>query len=72
LFDKAEKLKNVVIFESFEKYLENAVKMSMNKNITVYDALYIAQAKEVGKLLTCDNVQSKIAKELGIDVTVIE
>ncbi len=44
----------------------------MNKIITVYDALYIAQAKEIGKLLTSDEKQRKTAKKLGVDVVFIE
>lgn len=72
MFKALEKLRDVVIFEPLEKYLESAIKIAINKIITVYDALYIAQAKEIGKLLTSDEKQRKTAKELGIDVVFIE
>jgi len=72
MFKALEKLREVVVFEPFEKYLEDAVKIAMDKNITVYDALYIAQAKKIGKLLTSDDKQRKIAEEIGIDVIFIE
>ena len=72
MFKALEKLREVVIFEPFEKYLGNAVKIAIDKNITVYDALYIAQAKEIGKLLTSDEKQRRIAEEIGIDVIFIE
>lgn len=72
MFKALEKLRDVVIFEPFEKYLENAVEIAMDKKITVYDALYIAQADKIGKLLTSDDKQRRIAEELGIDVIFIE
>ncbi len=72
MFKALEKLGEVVTFEPFEKYLENAVKIAMDRNITVYDALYIAQAKKIGKLLTSDDKQRKIAEKLGIDVIFID
>jgi len=72
MFKALEKLGEVITFEQFEKYLEDAVKIAMDNRITVYDALYITQALKVGKLLTSDNKQRKIAEELGIDVIFIE
>ncbi len=72
MFKALEKLRDVVVFEPLEKYLESAIKIAINKIITVYDALYIAQAKEIGKLLTSDEKHRKTAKELGIDVVFIE
>ena len=72
MFKALEKLRDVVVFEPFEKYLGNAVKIAMDKKITVYDALYIAQAREMGRLITSDDKQRMIAEELGIDVIFIE
>ena len=72
MFKALEKLRDVVIFEPFEKYLGNAVKIAMDKKITVYDALYIAQARDMGKLITSDDRQKRVAEELGIDVIFIE
>jgi len=72
MFKALEKLREVVIFESFENYLGNSVKIALNSGITVYDALYIAQAEKIGKLLTSDEKQKKVAEKLGIDVVFIE
>jgi len=72
MFRALEKLKEVVVFERFENYLKNAVKIAVDKKVTVYDSLYIAQAKKVGKLLTSDDRQGRIAEEFGIDVVFIE
>lgn len=72
MFKALEKLRDVVIFEPSEKYLGNVVKIAMDKKITVYDALYIAQARDMGKLITSDDKQRMIAEELGIDVIFIE
>ncbi len=72
MFRALEKLKEVVVFERFENYLKNAVKIAVDKKVTVYDSLYIAQAKNVGKLLTSDDRQRRIAEEFGIDVVFIE
>ncbi len=72
MFKALEKLGEVITFEPFEKYLEDAIKIAMDNNITVYDALYVAQALKVGRLLTSDDGQRKIAEELGISVIFIE
>lgn len=72
MFKALEKLREVVIFEPFEKYLDNSVKIALNSGITVYDALYIAQAEKIGRLLTSDEKQKKVAEKLGIDVVFVE
>ena len=72
MFKALDKLKDVVSFEPFQKYLENAVNIAMDNKITVYDALYIAQAMETGKLLTSDDRQKSVADNLGIDVIFID
>ena len=72
MFDALKKLRDVVTFEPFEKYLEDAMKISMEERITIYDALYIAQAKKFGCLLTSDDKQWKIANKLGVRSEFIE
>ena len=72
MFKALEKLGEVITFEPFEKYLEDAVKIAMDNRITVYDALYITQALKVGKLLTSDVRQGEVAKSLGVRVVLVE
>ena len=67
-----KRLKDVIIFEQFENYLEEALDISIRGRITVYDSLYIAQAKRAGCLLTSDDKQRNVAKEVGIDVIFVE
>lgn len=71
MFNALKKLKDVVIFEPFEKYLEDAMELSIIEKITIYDALYLAQAKKLGNFLTSDEKQWKIAKKMEINVEFI-
>jgi len=60
--------KNMLI-ESEIKYLDKAFKIALDYNITVYDALYVAQALQHGKpLLTLDQKQREVARKLGINI----
>jgi len=72
MFDALKKLKNVVVFEQFEKYLDEAMKISTKERITVYDALYLAQAKKLGGFLTSDEKQWEVAKKIGINAEFVE
>ena len=72
MFDALKKLRDVVVFEPFEKYLDDAIEISMEEGITVYDALYLVQAKVFGSLLTSDKRQWEIANEMGIQSEFIE
>ena len=72
MFDAVKKLRDVVIFEQFENYLEDAIRISMEEKITVYDALYLVQARKFNNLLTSDERQWKIAKKIGICSEFIE
>ena len=72
MFNALKKLKDVVIFEPFEKYLEDAMKISIEEKITIYDALYLAQARKFSSLLTSDEKQWKVAKKMGINAEFIE
>ena len=44
-------LGDVVIIESREKYIDEAMRIVPENRITIYDALYIAQALSKGNLL---------------------
>ncbi|MEM4717605.1 MAG: type II toxin-antitoxin system VapC family toxin [Desulfurococcaceae archaeon] len=58
--------KNMLI-EPEELYLDKALEIASNHSITVYDALYIAQALHHNKpLLTLDQRQREVASKLGI------
>ncbi|WP_297506297.1 type II toxin-antitoxin system VapC family toxin [Thermococcus sp.] len=55
--------------EENSKYLDEAFKVALEKGITVYDALFIAQAKALNvPLITCDEKQGEIAREFGLKV----
>ena len=60
--------KNVVLYPELE-YLEEALRIALKYGITVYDALYIALAiKKKAKLLSLDEKQRKVAKDLGVEI----
>ena len=42
MFNALKKLRDVVVFEPAEKYLDDAMDISMKEEVTVYDALYLA------------------------------
>lgn len=65
-------LRDVVIFEPLENYLQPAVEIAMSEEITIYDALYLAQAEKQGGLLTGDKMQSEVARKIGIRVIQIK
>lgn len=68
MFDALKKLGDIVVFEPFEKYLDGAIKILLEEKITVYDAPYLAQAKNFGSLLTSDEKQYNVAEKIGINV----
>ncbi len=52
--------------------LEDAYKLSLKHNLTIYDTLYIALAKNIsGKLLTRDKKQAETARQEDIEVIII-
>ena len=56
-----------VVLEPEEKYIEEAFKIALKTDITVYDALYIALAKSKNlPLLTLDVKQRKTAEATGV------
>jgi predicted nucleic acid-binding protein len=58
--------------EPQERYLLNAFEIAVKGNATVYDALFIAMAREKGlELVTCDEKQAEIAEKLGLKVVLV-
>jgi len=58
----------VVALENELKYLEKAFRIAIENEVTVYDALYVAQALELGaRLLTSDRKQADAATKLGVN-----
>ncbi len=62
----------VLILEPETKFLKCAFKIAIDNEISLYDAIYLAQARQYGELLTSDKKQSKVAEALGIKVHFIE
>lgn len=58
----------VIILENELKHLKRALEIALEHDVTVYDALYIAQAENYGEILTSDEKQGEIARKLGIKV----
>ncbi|RLG87184.1 MAG: PIN domain nuclease [Thermoprotei archaeon] len=59
----------IVGIENELEYLDKAFEIAVENGITVYDALYIAQAiAHRAELLTSDKKQAEVAKRLGLKV----
>ena len=74
LFSALELLvdKGVITIEENRKYLRRAFELSVEHNIAIYDALFIAQAETLNAtLVTCDEKQGKVAEKLGISVVLL-
>jgi len=57
----------MIILENEEEYYDEAIKIALNHKITVYDALYIAQAKKYNTtLITSDKTQATTAEKIKI------
>lgn len=51
------------------RYINSAFKLSINRNISIYDSFFIAAALQEGcDLVSCDEKQMKVAKSLGIKI----
>ena len=61
-----------IIVEGEDKYLGRALEIALDTGLTVYDALYIAQAERHGELLTSDRRQAGVAETLGVKVHYIK
>lgn len=72
MLEALRKLERAIVFEPFEKYLDEAVKIAIDEEIPVYDAVYLAQARKYGALLTSDERQRDVAEKLGIRTEYVE
>ena len=75
LLERVMKLveENVLRLESASSYLREALKISLRYGITVYDSLFIAQARNLNvKLITSDRKQVEVAQDLRVDTVLIE
>lgn len=61
----------IIVLEPQEKYIDKAFNIAIDNNITIYDALYIAQALKYGKLLTSDKKQAEVAESLNVKTFLI-
>jgi len=71
MFNALKEAQEIIVFEPLGKYLSSAQKISVKGKVSIYDALYIAQAQKYGRLLTSDKKQSEMAQKLGIEVEFI-
>ncbi|MEM0337691.1 MAG: hypothetical protein QW173_03065 [Candidatus Caldarchaeum sp.] len=51
--------------EELERAVEEAIKVAMNRGITVYDAVFM-------RLMTADDGQARAASEEGVEVRLVE
>ena len=58
----------VVVLEPQEEYLGEALRIALETRLTIYDALYVAQARRHSGLLTADERQAAVAERLGVKV----
>ena len=75
LLERVMKLveENVLRLESASSYLRSALEISLKYGITVYDSLFIAQARSLNvKLVTSDRKQVEVAQDLGVETIFIE
>jgi len=75
LLERVMKLveEDVLRLEPVSSYLREALKISLRYGITIYDSLFIAQAKSLNvKLITSDRKQVEVARDLGVGTVLIE
>lgn len=62
-------IKKNIILEDEADYIDDAYKISLEYNITIYDSLYLAQARRKKlPILTLDRKQIEVAREIGLEV----
>ena len=73
IFENLQKIKEgVITIEQSMDYLKTGYDIATAQKTTVYDAVYIAQAKKSGSLLTSDRVQREIAERLDVKTIFIK
>ncbi|MGI0141950.1 MAG: type II toxin-antitoxin system VapC family toxin [Candidatus Micrarchaeales archaeon] len=65
-FKVLEKLQETILLEAVEHYVGEGLKITLKEDISIYDAVFIAAAKDMGELLTSDKLQRDIAINSGI------
>ena len=68
ILDYLHATKGIILYENPLQYLPEGERIALEHKITVYDALYIAQALKYGELATSDEKQGEIAEKLGVEV----
>ena len=68
ILDYLHAIKGIILYEDPLQYLQEGEKIALEHGVTVYDALYIAQALKYGRLATGDEKQGKIAERLDVEV----
>ncbi len=59
----------VLILRDQLQYLDGAMELAISRNVTIYDALYVAMARaESLPLLTLDGKQAQAARAEGVEV----
>ena len=72
LNDLLELKKYLLIVEPQTPYLSQALKIAIENKVTVYDALFIAQAlAKQAVLITSDEKQCKLAENLNVETVYI-
>ena len=55
-----------------EKYLSKAFEIAVRNRITVYDALFVALARELNvELITSDTKQAEVAEKEGVNTVIV-
>ncbi len=72
MFKALNETVEVITYEPLENYMSRAQKIAIEESITLYDALYIAQAEKYGRILTSDGKQKNSAEKIGIKVEFID
>lgn len=68
IFQNLKKIKNEVLtFEWFADYLNDGFDIAVAEKISLYDAVYIAQARKRGSLITSDGHQKDVALSMRIN-----
>jgi len=63
----------MILLEDSKIFLQDALKITVQFSITVYDSLFLSQAKALNaKLLTSDKRQRDVAQKIGLDTIFIE
>jgi len=67
-----EILNKAVVIENEMNYIDEAFEISIKRNITIYDSLYIALAKKKKlELLTSDEIQTQTASLEGVHAMIL-